>query len=196
VLQVEVYEGTLRLDKVPLAKRDRSDEIEAGRLSRKESVIALEAEKALALLREEGTAVAMPEAVTEMHEDMQQTVLRLAQNRVDERTQGLEEDIIAGLEEMIEALQKAQKDLEDQKPPPPGQPSPPGDKPLIDQIAELKMIRSLQLRVNRRTQRYADMIEGKEQAVEPDLIQAIGELGEREQRIFQATKDIATGKNQ
>ena len=44
------------------------------------------------------------------------------------------------------------------------------------------MIRSLQLRVNRRTQRYADLIEGQEQAVEPDLIEAVRELADREQK--------------
>ncbi len=78
------------------------------------------------------------------------------------RTQGLEEDIIAALEEMIEALQKAQKEMEDQKQQQQQQQQQgKQDKPLIDQIAELKMIRSLQLRVNRRTQRYADLIEGR-----------------------------------
>jgi hypothetical protein len=126
---------------------------------------------------------------------MQIVTVYLAQARVDQVTQGIEEDIIAALEEMIEALQKAQKEMEEGKspPPPPGQPA---DAPLIDALAELKMIRSLQLRVNRRTQRYADMIGGKEQAVEADLIQMIQQLGQRQERIFQATKDIATGKNQ
>jgi hypothetical protein len=194
-MQVEVYEGTLRLDKVPAARRGRNDEIEAGRLSRKESGIALEAEKALTLLREEGSAVAMTEAVLQMYEDMQQVVIRLGQAKVDARTQAIEEDIIAALEEMIAALEQAQQDLEDQKPPPPGQSSQPGDQPLIDRIAELKMIRSLQLRVNRRTQRYTDLIEGREQAVEPDLLEALRELSGREERIFQSTRDIVTEKN-
>jgi hypothetical protein len=195
-IQVEVYEGTLRLDKVPQARRGRNEEIEAGRLSRREAEIALEAEKALALLREEGSAVAMPEAVSQMHEDMQDVVVRLAQTKVDRRTQGLEEDIIAALEEMIEALQKAQKEMEDQKQQQQQQQQRKQEKALIDQIAELKMIRSLQLRVNRRTQRYADLIEGQEQAVEPDLVEAVRELGEREQRVYKATRDIVVGRNQ
>lgn len=194
-LQVEVYEGTLRLDRIPVARRARLEEVEAGKLSLKEAGIALEAQKALLLLREEGSAVAMPEAVAQMHEDMLQVAARLGQQKVETRTQGLEEDIIAALEEMIEALQKAQQDMEDGKSPPPGKPGQPQDQALIDQIAELKMIRSLQLRVNRRTQRYADLIEGQEQAVEPDLIQAVQELAEREERIFRSTRDIVTGKN-
>src|SRR5690606_15032392 len=105
-MQIEDYEATLRLDRVPAAQRGRNDEIEASRLSRKESAIVLEAEKALTLLREEGTAVAMTEAVLQMYEDMQQVVIRLGQAKVDARTQGIEEDIMAALEEMIAALQQ------------------------------------------------------------------------------------------
>ena len=86
--QVEVYEGTKRLDKVAEAERDRDDEIEAGRLSRKEAQISTEADKALAVLREEGSAVAFPEAVTEMRDDMEQIVARLAEAKVGEVTQG------------------------------------------------------------------------------------------------------------
>jgi hypothetical protein len=122
--------------------------------------------------------------------------VRLAENKVDPRTQGLEEDIIAALEEMIEALQKAQKEMEEQQQQQQQQQQGKQDRALIDQIAELKMIRALQLRVNKRTQRYAEMIEGQEQAVEPDLVEAVRELAEREQRIYKATRDIVVGRNQ
>jgi ClpP class serine protease len=193
--QVEVYEGTKRLDKVPPAQRDRDDEIEAGRLSRKESQIAGEADKALAVLREEGTAVAFPEAVTEMRDDMQQVVDRLAQAKVGEVTQGIEKDIIVALEEMIASLQKAQKDKDSK--PTPGQPAPDedSDPPLVDTLSELKMIRALQMRVNLRTQRYAEMTK-TEQTETPELLEALKRLAEREQRIHQVTRDIAVGRNQ
>ncbi|MGC3966519.1 MAG: hypothetical protein QM775_03870 [Pirellulales bacterium] len=42
--------------------------------------------------------------------------------KVDELTLAVEEDVIAALKEMIEALQQAKKDLKDKKHPPPGQP--------------------------------------------------------------------------
>ena len=68
--------------------------------------------------------------------------------------------MLAALKEMIEALKKAQKDLDGKKPPPgmseAGQPE---DPPLVDILAELKMIRALQMRVNTRTARYAKLIE-------------------------------------
>ncbi|MGE0608922.1 MAG: hypothetical protein AB7O62_17635 [Pirellulales bacterium] len=193
-IQIQVYEGTLRLDRVPEEQRDQDVQIESGRLGRKESTILIEADKALALLREEGSAVAMPEAVEQMRDDMAQVVSRLSQTKVGSVTQGLEEDIITALEELIAALEKAQQEMEKQKGQP-GQPGDPQDQPLVDKLAELKVIRSLQMRVNKRTQRYAKLIDG-EQAVDPELVQALEQLGDREQKIFRATKDIATGKNQ
>lgn len=193
-MQIAVYEGTKRLDKIPEKARDRDDEIESGRLSRKESEIVAEADRAMALLAEDGTAVAFPEAVLEMREDMEQVVVRLAQFKVNMMTQGIEEDIIAALEEMIEALKKAQKDMKDKQSPPSGQPGEPQDDPLVDQIAELKMIRALQMRVNRRTQRYGELVK-TEQAEQPELIQALNRLAEREERIYRVTRDIVAGRN-
>ncbi len=190
-LQRVVYEGTVRLDKVPKPQRSHSHEIEARRLSSKETKILVEADKALLLLREDGTAVAFPEAVEQMREDMQQVVLRLARAKVGQITQAIEEDIIAALEEMIEALKKAQKDMKGKKPCPCACKCKP---PLIDTLAELKMIRALQMRVNRRTQRYSKLIEG-EQAESAELIDALQRLAEREQRIHRVTQDLEMGRN-
>ena len=195
-LQVEVYEGTIRLDKVPQAERGHDDEIEAGRLSRNESSIVVEADRALNLLHEEGSAVALPEAVEQMREDMQQVVERLARGKSELITQGVEQDIIKALEETIAALQKAQKDLQRKagRPGRGGQMEP--DDGLIDQIAELKMIRALQMRVNTRTKRYSKLLEGDaEQASRPDLIEALRRLAERESRVEEVTHEIVVGKN-
>ena len=96
-LQNQVNTGTKRLDKVPLEERDHDDEIEAGRLSRQEAVIVAEADKALAVLHDEGSAVAFPEAVSDLRDDMEQVVVRLAQAKVDAMTQGLEDDIVVAL---------------------------------------------------------------------------------------------------
>jgi len=194
--QVEVYEGTKRLDAVPEPDRDRDDEIEAGRLSRKQTLIVAEADKALLLLEEEGSAVAFPAAVVEMREDMQQVATRLAEAKVNAMTQGIETDIIAALEEMIASLQKAQKDAEKgQKPGESGGGG--GDDegpPLVDTLAELKMIRALQMRVNQRTARFAEMLQ-QEQAEQPEIVDSLKRLAEREQRIHKVTRDIVVGRN-
>ena len=196
LLQREVYDGTVRLDKVPKPQRSASHEIEAGRLSTKERIIIAEADKALMLLREDGTAVAFPEAVEQMLEDMRQVDHRLARALVGKITQAIEEDIIAALEEMIEALKKAQEEMEEKKGKPrPSQQGPPQDPALIDVLAELRMIRALQMRVNRRTERYSKLIDG-EQADKPDLLDALRKLSDREKRIHRVTRDLEMGRNQ
>lgn len=194
--QLEIYEGTLRLDRTPEESRTRGFEIEAGRLGRRESVLVTEAEKTLTLLTEEGSAVAMPEAVMQMRDDMEQVVVRLGGAKVDELTQGIEEDIIAALEEMLAAIKKAQQEQEQKQSQPPPPAGAPGDPPLVDQLAELKMIRSLQLRVNKRTERYAKLVDEEGQTEKAELLEALMDLAERERRIHKATRDIAVGRNQ
>lgn len=197
-MQEAVYEGTVRLDGVPASDRTRSHEIEASRLSGRESQIVVEVDKAAMLLREDGSAVAFPEAIAQMRDDMAQIVARLAKANTGKITQNIEEDVLAALKEMIDSLQKAKKSLENKGAPAPksspenGQP---GDPPLVDALAELKMIRALQMRVNTRTVRYSQMIEG-EQAENVELVDALKQLAEREQRIHRITRDLEMGKNQ
>ncbi len=194
--QVEVYDETKKLDAASEKAPEHELEIASGRLSRKETLIVREADRALLLLREDGTSTAFPEAIEQARDDMQSIAERLRETRVDLITQGLEEDVIAALEETLAALQQALKDLREQK----GQPQPgqgqgqPGEKPLVDQLAELRMIRSLQVRVNKRTQQYGAMIEG-EQAEEADLLEALDGLALRQQKIFQATRELNTKEN-
>jgi hypothetical protein len=194
--QVEVYDETKKLDAASEKVPEHELEIASGRLARKETLIVREADRALLLLREDGTSTAFPEAIEQARDDMQSIAERLRETRVDLITQGLEEDVIAALEETLAALQQALKDLREQK----GQPQPgqgqgqPGEKPLVDQLAELRMIRSLQVRVNKRTQQYGAMIEG-EQAEEADLLEALDGLALRQQKIFQATRELNTKEN-
>lgn len=195
-MQREVLDGTIRLDKVPQAERTREHEIQAGRLSSREGEIDLEAEKALTLLREDGSAMALAEALGQVRQDIQQVADRLSAAKVDKITQGIEEDVIAALDEILQALKKAIKDQEKrkQRTMPFGQ-GMPTDPPLIDALAELRMIRTLQLRVNLRTDRYSKLIQG-EQAEQPDLIDALKRLAERQEHIFRITRDLSLGKNQ
>jgi len=60
---------------------------------------------------------------------------------------------------------------------------------LVEKIAELKMIRSLQMRINNRTKTYGEMIQG-DQAETPDLLKALDGLAERQQRVYKAAADL------
>lgn len=191
--QTAVYEETKHLD----ASKAEAHEIEisAGRLSRREALIVREADRALVLLREDGTSVAFPEAVEQARDDMQQIAERLNRVKTDLLTQGMEEDVIAALEELLATVRQQLDQLRDQK----SQQQPgggaPGEQPLVDQLAELRMIRALQTRVNRRTQQYGALIPG-EQATASDLLQLLDDLSLRQAKIFEATRDLETGANQ
>jgi hypothetical protein len=196
-LQTAIYDGTMRLDKVAATDRGQDHEIEAARLSRQESSLEREADKALLLLREEGSSVAFPETIELLRDDMRQVTQRLSKVDVGALTQGLETDIIAALEETISALEKALKDLEQNRTPPGGgAPSgaQPSEPPLVDVIAELKMIRALQMRINVRTARYGKMITG-EHANQPEIVSALQDLAERQERVHEATAELSRRQN-
>jgi hypothetical protein len=190
-LQTAVYEGTVRLDKVPEAERTHDHEIESARLSRQESQIVHETDKALLVLHEDASSVAFPEAIEQMRDDMRQVTDRLAALKVEKVTQALEKDIIAALEEAISAFEQSRKDLEKKKTPPGQRPAAgqPEDMALVERIQELKMIRSLQMRINNRTKTYGEMIEG-DQAETPDLLKALEGLAERQERVYKAAADL------
>ena len=198
-MQESVYDNTISLDKSNISGDDPTVPARAAKLSFEQKKIVVEADKALTLLKEEGSSAAFPEVVSQIRDDMQQVTDRLAEVQTGAITQGIEEDIIALLNEMIEALQQAQKDQEQRQQegqPQEGQPQDPG---LVDMIAELKMIKAMQLRVNSRTTRYAELLENPEdligQALAAELQEAIVKLGERELDCQRITRDIVLGKN-
>ena len=201
-MELQVYEGTMRLAKLPPERQDQFVDIESGKLSFQQRRIVVEAEKCLALLREEGSSVAFPESCMQMRDDMQEIEARLGRSQIGRLTQGVEEDVIEALDEMIEALQQAQKDQEERKQQQQQQQQQQQsdqDQALVDQIAELKMLKALQMRVNKKTNRYARLLDDIEdiagQAADEELIAALNELAEREQRLQSITRDIVVGKN-
>jgi len=204
-MELKIQDTTVRLNKTPAAKRTRQFTIQAGKLSLNQRKVILEVDKALTLLKEEGSSVAFPEAAQQMRDDMQIVARRISEEKVGSLTQAVEADIIIALEEMIAALQKAQQEAEErrqQQQQQQGKPQQmdPSNQPLVNKIAELKMIRALQMRVNTRTQRYSKMLVDVEdpvgQATDDDILDSLRGLSERQKRIHKITSDIVLGKNQ
>jgi hypothetical protein len=179
----------------PTAGRERERELEAARLGREQSAIGAEAAKALTLVRDDGSAVAIPEALEQVRDDATQAAARLGRGDVGGTTRGIVQDIVSSLEEMVAALEKAQREeQQQQKGSAGGRPAEPGEQPLVDKLSELKMIRSLQMRVNTRTRRFSQVLgEGAEQAEEPELLDAVRRLSDRQRKIERAAHDIVTG---
>jgi len=193
-MQVIVYAGTVNLGKTKKSERTSRHFARSRELSQKEKEIAVEAAKALTLLQEEGSSVAFPEAVRQLRLDMLLVAQRLERVQVEEITQETERDIIEALNEMIEALQKEMEKMKDKKKkgkPKKGQPK---DPALVEILAELKMLRSLQMRINRRTKRLGRRIKG-DQATDADILDLLKDLAKRQAPIQEATYNLASGRN-
>ncbi|HEY2784909.1 MAG TPA: hypothetical protein VGJ05_08040 [Fimbriiglobus sp.] len=197
-MQVEVYNATKSIHETILkngGQKATSDVQKSQQQADKEGAIVNEADKCLKLLETEGSAVAFAQVLEEVRADMFSVQRRLGITIVDSDTQSIEENIIAMLKEMIAALKKAQQDL---KNPPPSNPSNNNNKPnqkLINLLAELKLIRSMQMMVNSRTKMYGKKFAG-EQAADPIIDAELKQLAQRQAKLEDMINKIATGENQ
>jgi hypothetical protein len=121
---------------------------------------------------------------------------RLNEARVEKQTQDIEQDIIDQLTMMKEALKKAKQDLQNQqsKPSDANSSGKPNNK-LLDLINELKLIKSLQEQVNKRTIGYSKQDPG-EQAKDPLIQGELKQLSERQRLLEGMLHKIATEANQ
>jgi hypothetical protein len=197
-LQLAVFAGTLQLDaniaKSADKKPSRADEQKSAELSQMEDLIAVEAGKALQLLETEGSTVAFPEIFTQLRDDTRHVSRRLGKADVGTVTQLIEKDIIGILREMVEALKKTEDNLVATPRPGPGKPPEKSKDPrLVEPVSELKMVRAMQVRVNRRTSSYGDQYPG-EQAKVPEIKKELGNLADRQKRIADITTHVLPEK--
>src|SRR6185312_9635119 len=193
--QQEVYEATKRID--ANIKRNKeagtSDRQKATVEAEKEGRIADEAGKALRLLEGEGTAVVFAGVLGETKKDMEAVKKELDRTNVGSDTQLVEEQIIAQLKRMLEALKKAKQDLDNPPPPPPpGMPPPPSDpkKNLIQLVEQLKLLKELQIQVNERTTAFGKRTPGA-QSGDPFIQEQLKQLGERQETLRKMLHKVA-----
>ncbi len=197
-LQRLVREQTEKLGNLTGDLKDRSLEIQANKLSIEQTKVVMEGQRALLLLQDEGSSTAFPEALEQVNSDAQTVGKKLAEANVSPATQAIEDEIIGALEEMLDSLKQVQKKREDKKKKSDQQQqqqsSNPEDEPLVDSIAELKLLKTLQLRINRRTQALAKQTNNQEDTIgqvgDPGLLGELEELAGRQQKIHEVTRDI------
>ncbi|MCC7337369.1 MAG: hypothetical protein IT422_19950 [Pirellulaceae bacterium] len=202
-MQTRVLEETTRLQEITGDGSGRQVQITASKLSLDELKILAEGERALLLLREEGSSAAFPEAIEQLNVDIQSVSDLLRSADVGPLTVLIEQEIVSSLEEMVEALVQVQKEnREKQQQQQPGQqpPGEPGDQPLVDKLAELRLIRTLQVRINNRTNTLSKMLEDPAdptgQVAEKEVVEQLQSLAQRQSSIQQVTRDIVVGKGE
>lgn len=197
-MQSTLIDDTAELSSTPKVQRNRQTDLKAGDLSFEQKKITVEADRAMLLLREEGSSVAFPEVVAQIRDDSERIAQRLGKSQIDAITQGIQQDVLAATEEMIQSLQQAQRDLEKKKQQGEGAPKQggqQGEQPLVDAIAELKLIRTMETRIQSTTQRYAELLQSEDGSAQ-DLPLLLKNLSQRQARLYKIARDLVMQRNQ
>lgn len=195
-MQIDVYENTKSIHAGIVKNNNEkinADIQKSQQQADKEKEIIAEAEKTLKLLETEGSAVAFATVLQEVMGDMQAVQARLEKAYVDLDTQAIEENIIQMLRDMVAALKRQQQEMQNNRNNPNNNSGKPNQK-LIDQLAELKLIRALQSQVNSRTTMYGKKFEG-EQASDTLIQSELKQLAQRQIKLQEMINKIATEAN-
>ena len=102
-MQREVYEATVRLDRLTEPQRGQVLKIAAPLLGETRKIVA-DLDKWILVLREDGTSVGLIAAPGEVRDDLRQVADRLAEGNVGKITQSIEIDITKALEDIVDAM--------------------------------------------------------------------------------------------
>lgn len=192
-LQTQIYDSTLDLAATP---RDQWLDITVGeckQLSQQQTETTQECSYTTSLLREDGTSVSILVAVEDIETDMGTIADRLQQTKVGALTQSMETDVIDALKELIEATQREMAEMKNKENKPP-QPQQGGDqqKPaLVQLMQEIKVLRSLQVRVNKRTKQVSQLFLEADSSDVADLQAQVTELASRQERLKDSAAELA-----
>lgn len=187
--QNDILSATVALDETPAHERDRAQEQQLIELVGKEGIIVESLAEVLEILSHEESAVAFPEAVDQARRDAVGVGTALNAGDTGRITQNLEEDVIATVGDLLASLEQShggEKESHESK----DSSQQSKESPLVAPIAELKLIRSMQQRVNERTQDLVARQAGVDDSTRPAMVQ---ELVDRQERIVRMTEKLAEG---
>jgi len=188
-LQTKVHKATIDLDTEIAKNQDKKptkgDLLKSQIQADQEKAIVTEAEKALSLLKEEGTSVAFVEVFRQVRDDMKIIARRLDKADTTKMTQAIEQDVIDTLKELVEFLEKARK------PDPNAKPGTPQAK-LLETILELRLIKSMQTKILKRNMTYDARFPGEPN--EPEMVAELKNLADRQQKLQTMINDMHTQK--
>jgi len=192
-LQTQIYEGTVDLAATPREKWLDNAVSECRELSQEQLDATQECSFTTSLLREDGTSVSILVAVEDIETDMGAIAERLQQTKVGPLTQSMETDVIEALKELIEATQREMAEMKEQQNQPPQQQQDPNAQkpPLVQFMEEIKVLRSLQQRVNRRTRQVNGLLDDAGSDDVADLHAQLDELARRQERLRQSALKLA-----
>ena len=185
-----LHASTSKLHDLSPEKSERYLVIETNKLADRQKVILTSADRALKLIEEEGQSLVFAEALRQAASDMHQVEGRLRDRRSGQLTQEIEQGVIEALDEMLKAVEETldqmQKDQQQGKSGQSGQ----GENSLVNQIAELRLLKATQMRIKRQTSFWEVAVEEGEATREQMLVQ-LRELAIQQKRLAEAARHTA-----
>jgi hypothetical protein len=192
LLETQIHEGTLALAATPQKDWLDLSYSRCRELAQQQTELARECTQTVTLLREDGSSVAILLAVEDIEADMQSVSGWLQESSVTELTQSVQKDILEALKQLIETTQKEMQDMKNPNRQQSTQSQ--GAKKqsrLVELMAEIKVLKNMQLQVNRRTKQVDELIPNAEASNRDSLLKQIRELSARQQKLIETTKELA-----
>lgn len=176
----------------PAAEWTRDEQLAVAEAARTQGELADEAESIRRILVDEGTTVILPELIGQAAADIRNVAARLSRSEATAETRAILDDVIQLLEEVLESV-KSRRDENERQESPEGQEGQPDEnRPLLPGSAELKLLRSSQLRINNRTTAIASGPAAVDGALDPAQAarrqQELDALSERQRQLSELTR--------
>lgn len=190
-MQTQIYDETVDLDATPVTDWLDTMFARSREVAQQQAELQVECQQTLGLLVEDGTSVAIVLAVEDISADMATIANRLRASKAGVLTQTLETDIIDGLNELIAATQREMQEMKsEERQQQQAQGGEQKQPPLVQLMAEIKVLRSLQLRINQRTQRIDMFLAEQSDNDRADLTQQLEELTTRQHRLVESAEEL------
>ena len=191
IAETQIQEGTVSLAATP--QKDWLDQYygRCRELAQQQTELASECAQTVNLLREDGTSVSILLAVEDIEADMGSVSGWLQESKVGDLTQSVQNDIIESLKQLIETTQKEMQEMKEQQQQSQQQEGPQQKPGLVELMAEIKMLRNLQLQVNRRTKQVDGLLQSASSEDLSSLKKQVHDLAVRQRRLIETAKELA-----
>ncbi len=190
--QLEVNKGTQTLAGIGAANWKRSDQLELAELSRKQKWVGDQADQTLQILVEEGTTVVFPQIIEQVRDDGREVAGRIGTADVGAGVQAAQAELEQAIRDLLAAVKKMQEELQQQDQQGGGGGG--GNQPLLPGSAELKLLRSCQLRVNSSTETLqSDKL--RPEVPSADIVSRLEKLEKRQEEVSKMAKELHESLN-
>jgi hypothetical protein len=184
-----LQEKIVAIDRSSAKDRTRADVRMATDLAAVQRSLAAEADATLTFVREDNVAVAFDESLVIVRDDMTRVEQRLRDAETGPVVQAMTGSIVGMLGEMVASLQREIAESRERQSEEEQEGGGDDRDQLLDRLAELRLVKSLQVQIEKRTALVAKLAAAG--ASPRETAETLAQLAERQQRVYEITREIA-----